>query len=150
MHTISAAGLALTKRCEGFRAQAYQDCSGVWTIGYGHTGSDVHPHLFITVEQAEALLFTDMQHAVSCVNRAVTAPLTQGQFDALCDFTFNVGCHAFLHSTLLLRLNARDYEGACHQFGLWVHADGVVVPGLVARRKAEAELFNTPQDQSCK
>ena len=138
----SAAGLALTKQHEGFRPHAYQDCSGTWTIGYGHTGPDVHPHLFIDEQQAEALLRADMQRAVDCVNKAVTAPLTQAQFDALCDFTFNVGSHAFVHSTLLLKLNAHDYAGDSRQFPLWVHAAGQVVPGLVARRAAEQEVFN--------
>ena len=91
--------------------------------------------------EAEELLRTDLQSAVDCVNRAVTAAITQNQFDALVDFCFNVGCGAFEKSTLLRKVNAADFAGAATQFALWVHAGGEVVAGLVRRRKLEAEMF---------
>jgi lysozyme len=141
MYELSPKGLASTKRFEGLRLTAYQDSVGVWTIGFGHTGPDVHPGLVITEPQAEALLIADMRSAVACVNAAVKVSLTQGQFDALADFTFNCGRHNFLGSTLLRKLNAGDYDGAAPQFASWDHAGGQVLPGLLARRKAEAALF---------
>ncbi len=139
--TYSDAGMALTKSFEGLRLRAYQDCAGVWTIGYGHTGRDVFPGDNITEAEAEALLRSDLADAVTCVNRAVTVSVKQQQFDALVDFCFNAGRGSLLGSTLLRKVNAGDFAGAAAQFGLWVHAGGEVVAGLVRRRKAEAALF---------
>jgi len=134
-------GLALTKSFEGLRLTAYQDCGGVWTIGYGHTGPDVHAGLTITEADADAWLRTDVSEAVTCVNRAVNVPITQNQFDALVDFCFNCGRGSLLQSTLLRKVNIGDFAGAAAQFALWDHAGGEVVEGLVKRRTAEAELF---------
>ncbi len=137
----SDAGFAMTKEFEGLRLTAYQDVAGVWTIGYGHTGADVRPGKTITEAEAEALLRSDLAGAVRCVNREVTEKISQGQFDAMVDFCFNAGFGSFVKSTLLQKVNAGDFQGAMAQFGLWVHAGGEVVAGLVRRRKAEAELF---------
>ena len=147
--TYSDAGIALTKGFEGLRLKAYQDCGGVLTIGYGHTGPDVVEGMTIDEAQAEALLRADVQAAVDCVNRAVTTVIAQNQFDALVDFCFNVGCGGLLNSTLLRKVNAEDFAGAAAQFALWVHAGGEVVAGLVRRRKLEAEMFTglTPRAQ---
>ncbi len=139
----SKQGLALTEQFEGLRLKAYQDANGVWTIGYGHTGPDVHAGLSITQEQAEALLLQDVASAVAAVNRLVTVPLTQNQFDALVDFVFNVGAENFARSTLLRELNAGNTAGAAAQFLLWKWAGGVVSPGLLRRRQAEAALFES-------
>ena len=111
------------------------------TIGYGHTGPDVRVGETITQFQAAQLLIHDLAAAEECVNKHVTVSLTQGQYDALVDFTFNAGRGSLLHSTLLEDLNRHDYTGAAEQFGLWVHAGGTVVPGLVRRREAERDLF---------
>jgi len=111
-------GLALTKSFEGLRLTAYQDCGGVWTIGYGHTGPDVHAGLTITEADADAWLRTDVSEAVTCVNRAVNVPITQNQFDALVDFCFNCGRGSLLQSTLLRKLNIGDFTGAAEQFAL--------------------------------
>lgn len=141
--SYSDQGLALTEQFEGLRLTAYQDSVGVWTIGYGHTGPDVQPGLTITQEQASALLLQDVAGAVAAVNRLVTVPLTQNQFDALVDFTFNVGQGNLASSTLLRELNAGNTAGAAAQFLVWVYAGGVQLPGLVTRRQAEAALFQT-------
>ncbi|HLI61923.1 MAG TPA: lysozyme [Terriglobales bacterium] len=77
------------------------------------------------------------------VNRLVTVPLTQNQFDALVDFVFNVGAENFARSTLLRELNAGNTAGAAAQFLLWKWAGGVVSPGLLRRRQAEAALFES-------
>jgi lysozyme len=68
-------------------------------------------------------------------------PLTQGQFDALSSFTFNLGARRLAESTLLTLLNKGDYHGAAAQFARWVRADGKILDGLVRRRAAEAKLF---------
>jgi lysozyme len=139
--TYSDNGLALTKGFEGFRADSYQDQVGVWTIGYGHTGPSVHGGQTVTADQADLLLRSDVAAAVTCVNNAVTADISQNQFDALVDFVFNLGCHALLMSTLLRDVNSRQFASAAAQFLLWDHAGGVVVPGLLRRRQAESALF---------
>ncbi|MGA2690116.1 MAG: lysozyme [Candidatus Korobacteraceae bacterium] len=144
--SYSDQGLALTEQFEGLQLTAYQDPVGVWTIGYGHTGADVQPGLTITQEQASDLLLQDVAGAVAAVNRLVTVPLTQNQFDALVDFTFNVGQGNLASSTLLRELNAGNTAGAAAQFLVWVYAKGVELPGLVTRRQAEAALFQTASD----
>jgi lysozyme len=136
-----SAGLELTKSFEGLRLTAYHDVAGIWTIGYGHTGADVHEGQTITEFVAEALLRADVAPCVACVNRAVEAPIAQHQFDALVDFAFNAGRGSLLKSTLLQKVNRSDFEGAAVQFGLWTYAGGVQQPGLVRRRKAEAAMF---------
>jgi lysozyme len=137
----SGAGLALTKSFEGLRLSAYQDSGGVWTIGYGHTGPEVHAGQHISEAEAQTLLRADMTAAVDCVRRAVQVKLTQGQFDALVDFCFNAGQGGLLGSSLLRCVNRGEFAEAVEQFGLWVHAGGRVAPGLVRRRAAEAALF---------
>lgn len=134
-------GLELTERFEGCRLVAYRDQGGVLTIGYGHTGSDVYPGRIITSDVAQALLKSDVHAAVACVNDSVEVPITQNEFDALVDFTFNVGTRNFKKSTLLKDLNLRNYAEAAAQFSLWVNAGGHRVPGLVERRKEEHDLF---------
>jgi spore coat assembly protein SafA len=138
--SLSQNGIDFIKGKEGFRADAYQDPAGVWTIGYGHTGG-VKPGDHVTPEQAETLLRQDVAWAEAAVRQNVKVPLTQGQFDALVSFTFNVGAGALKKSALLEKLNAGDYAGAQAEFGRWVHAGGKVLPGLVTRRREEAEMF---------
>jgi GH24 family phage-related lysozyme (muramidase) len=140
--SLSAQGLDLVKRFEGLRLAAYQDSAGVWTIGYGHTGN-VRPGQRITEAQAEQLLRKDVAWAEDAVRKNVDVPLSQGQFDALVSFTFNLGSGALQRSTLLKKLNAGDYAGAQAEFGRFVHAGGRVLPGLVRRRADEAALFGS-------
>ena len=139
----SQTGLKMTEQFEACRLDAYQDIKGIWTVGYGHTGPDVYPGLSITPLEAEQFLLNDIQNAVNCVNSLVTVPLTQGEFDALTDFAFNCGSGAFAGSTMLRLLNAGDYQGAAGQFDLWDHAGGQVVAGLLRRRDAETQEFQS-------
>lgn len=134
-------GFALTQKFEGCELTAYQDSVGVWTIGYGHTAG-VTPGMVCAQDQANEWLQQDVQWAVNAVNQYVTAPLTQGEFDALVDFTFNLGVGNLVHSTLLRLLNGLDYTGAAAEFPKWNMAGGHVLAGLTARRLAEQELFN--------
>jgi lysozyme len=137
----SDAGFALIRSFEGLRLTAYQDTAGVWTIGYGHTGAGVIAGLSITEAEAEVYLHLDLMQAIACVKRAVTAELTQNQFDALVDFCFNLGGGTFERSTLLCEVNALRMNEAVKQFALWNHAAGKVSAGLTRRRAAEAQMF---------
>lgn len=138
----SQEGLDLTAESEGIRLKAYQDSVGVWTIGVGHTGPDVHPDLEITYERAMELLREDVKEAEAGVKRLVKVKLNQGQYDALVDFCFNLGCGSLARSTLLACLNAGRYEEASKHFDDWVLAGGKRLNGLVIRRDKEEALFN--------
>lgn len=138
---VSEAGLELTRKSEGLRLIAYKDTGGVWTIGYGHTGG-VRPNQMITEDVAVTLLKHDMDYSVNVVNQHAL-PCTQGQFDALCDFVFNVGAVQFLHSTLLRLHKAGEYEKAAAEFPRWKYDNGKVISGLVKRRAAERALYES-------
>ena len=138
-------GLHLTEQFEGCKLTAYPDPAtggDPWTIGYGHTGSDVHPNMTITQQQAEELLMKDVQKASQAVNSKVHTDITQDEFDALVDFVFNVGAGNFAGSTLLKKINEGDMEGAAHEFEKWDMAAGKHMAGLLKRRQAEENLFN--------
>lgn len=148
MH-LSESGLAAIRAHEGLRLEAYPDPGSAdglpITIGYGSTrrldGSAWKLGDKITEAEATTLLRRDVSDAEVTVNRLVTVPLTQGQFDALVSFVFNVGAGAFKGSTLLRLLNAGDYTGAAAQFARWVNNDGKPLSGLVRRRNAERAMF---------
>lgn len=133
----------IIKKHEGLRLKAYPDPatkSDPWTIGYGHT-RNVKRGDVITEEQAEKFLDEDMAEAYACVDSLVKVPLHYHQRDALCSFVFNLGCTKLKNSTLLKKLNKKDYVGAANEFTRWVYGAGVVMPGLVKRRKEEKALF---------
>ena len=137
-------GLHLTEGFEGCRLIAYPDPGtggDPWTIGYGHTGPDVHPGMTITLEQAEDLLAQDVKRAEADVNAKLTVKVNQEEFDALVDFAFNCGCGNLNNSTLLKKLNAGDFEGAAQEFLKWDMAAGHHMAGLLRRRQAEELLF---------
>jgi len=95
----------------------------------------------ITKERAEELLREDVKRFEGYVDRLVKVPLTQGQYDALVSFVYNLGPGALERSTLLDQLNRGDYDSAAEQFGRWVFAGGKTLAGLVRRRAAERALF---------
>jgi len=130
----------LVKESEGLRLSAYRDVGGVPTIGYGHTAG-VQMGQVITQDQANQFLADDLDIAGVHVEQLVKVALTQGQFDALVDFVFNLGFARLRDSTLLRVLNRGDYQAAAQQFKFWVMASGQVMPGLVKRRAAESALF---------
>lgn len=136
----SQACIDLVKASEGCRLTAYRDSVGVLTIGYGSTGG-IKEGQTITQEQAEAMLVDDLDAAAEAVRKLVTVPLNQGQFDALCDFVFNLGEGRLRDSTLLRLLNQGRYGEAAAQFRFWVMAGGHPLPGLVKRRAAERAMF---------
>ena len=136
----SQACIDLVKASEGCRLTAYRDAVGILTIGYGSTGG-IKEGQTITQEQAEAMLVDDLDAAAEGVRKLVTVPLNQGQFDALCDFVFNLGEGRLRDSTLLRLLNHGRYGEAAAQFRFWVMAGGHPLPGLVKRRAAERAMF---------
>lgn len=143
---LSAAGLALLKQSEGLRNKVYLDVNGFPTIGYGHRLR--HPEHFpngITEAQAGELLVRDLCHAERAVERLVRTPLTQGQFDALVDFCFNLGQRRLAASTLLADLNRGRYDAAAEQLLLWDHAGAKEMAALRARRQAEFHLWHSPE-----
>ena len=134
-------GTKLLKFFEGCRLTAYQDSVGVWTIGYGHT-KGVHAGMSITQEEAEQMLLTELEEYEGYVEKYVTVPLTQNQFDALVVWVYNLGPTNFRKSTLLKELNSGNYTAAGNEITKWNKAGGKVLAGLVKRREAEALLFN--------
>lgn len=135
-------GVSLIKSFEGLRLSAYPDPATGGepvTIGYGHTGG-VKMGTTITEAKATEYLRSDLRRFERAV--AKLAPkTTQGQFDALVSFAFNVGEGNLSSSTLLKLHNAGDYAGAKGQFARWNKAAGKVMAGLTRRRAAEAELY---------
>lgn len=136
----SKSGLTLTESFEGLRLIAYQDSVGVWTIGYGHTRG-VCAGMNCNRQQAEAWLIEDIAFAVAFVNAHVKVQITQGEFDALVDFAFNLGVGSEEHSTLLALVNEGRFDEAKLQFPKWDIAGGHEVAGLLRRRMAEQAEF---------
>lgn len=130
---------------EGREYKAYPDPGSKdgkpWTIGVGHTGSEVHEGLVWNDAQIDAAFENDSAKFESAVDKLVTVTLNQFQFDALVCLVFNIGIQAFKGSTLLRKLNAGDYSGAGNEFLRWCRNDGKKMPGLYRRRMAEKLLF---------
>ena len=138
---VSEKGIDLIKEFEGCKLQAYKCPANVWTIGYGHTGAEVHEGLKITQQEADRLLKNDLIIHCNNVEKLVTVPINQNQFDALVSFEYNIGYNAFKTSTLLKLLNQKKYKEAAEQFSRWKYAGGKVLAGLVRRREKEKALF---------
>ena len=134
----SDAGIALIKRYEGLRLEAYLDSAGVPTIGYGRTRG-VKMGDTCTEEQAEAWLREDLEEAESHVSRV--GALNQHQFDALVSFTYNLGPGWIGDSGLIRKIDSQDWPRVPMEITRWVHAGGKPLLGLARRRVAEAELF---------
>lgn len=151
--SLGAKGLALLKSFEGCEKRgadgsfsAYPDPGSSdgnpWTIGWGSTGADIKKGVVWTQKQCDDRLVSDMQRYVNQVAKAIgNAPTTQNQFDALVSFHYNTG--AIGSATLTKKHIAGDYAGAAAEFGRWTKNAGKVMKGLVRRRAAEAELYQT-------
>ena len=138
---ISEKCVELVKRFEGFEAKAYKCPAGVWTIGYGHT-EGVNPGDVITEAKAAILLKEELNLFANKVEKLLTKA-TQGQFDALVSFAYNLGVNNLRNSTLLKLHNAGNYAAAKLEFNRWNRAAGKVLEGLVKRRAAEAQLYGS-------
>lgn len=139
---ISDKGIELIKHFEGCSLTGYLDPVGVPTIGYGHTIT-AQVGAVIDQEWAEKLLRGDLRRFELGIDTMVAVPLTQGQYDALVSFAFNLGLGNLSRSTLLKILNMGNYEAAAKEFPRWNKAGGKVLRGLTRRREAEKQLFLT-------
>lgn len=143
--SLSVDGVNQICNFEGLKLSAYDDGTGVWTIGYGTTrypnGKRVSEGDRCSLEQAKTYMQHDLKIFERAVNSSVKVPLKQNQFDALVSLTYNIGVGAFKHSTLLKKLNSGDYKEAANQFDVWVNASGKRLQGLVNRRAMEKKLF---------
>mgnify|MGYP001176410810 CR=1 FL=1 len=139
------------KRFEGFErkvkrgieitAAPYICPAGFWTIGYGHLCDPKHPP--ITEAEADVYLARDLLTALAGTLRycPVLAAEPEGRLAAIVDFTFNLGAGRLQTSTLRRRVNQRDWAAAATELRRWVYGGGKVLPGLVSRRLAEAQLL---------
>ena len=138
---LSDLGFEKMKEFEGLRTEAYYDAAGVLTIGYGQTGHDVRPGDVISKYWAEHLLKADLYDVEKAVESLGIAR-TQGQFDALVSFAFNLGFYKLKTSTLLKMIRE---GGSMHaikkEFKRWVFAGGKKLRGLERRREWEARRF---------
>lgn len=142
MRRLTPIGLALIRRFEGFSPSVYICPAGYSTIGYGHVvraGEEFAEPL--GEAQARELLKTDALAAERAVLRLITAPLTDGQFDALVSFTYNLGAGALQRSALRRKANRGEHADAAAEFPRWAWAGGRRLPGLIRRRRAEAERY---------
>jgi lysozyme len=147
---VPQAAIDLAKRFEGFhrvasadpgRVRPYICPAGFWTIGYGHLCDPRHPP--ITEAEADVYLAHDLQMALAATLRycPVLATEPEGRLAAIADFAFNLGAGRLQTSTLRRRVNQRDWAAAAQELRRWVYGGGRVLPGLVARRGAEASLL---------
>lgn len=146
---VNDATLKLVETFEGFRSKPYLCSAGVPTIGIGST---VYPDgkkvtlkdKEITLVQAYEYLKAHMGKDIPKVEALVKVPLNDNQFGALVSFVYNLGAGALGSSTLLKKLNAKDYSGAAEEFLKWDFAGGKRLAGLTRRRQAERALFLHP------
>ena len=151
MIAVPKTAIELAKRFEGFERKVkrgteitaipYVCPAGFWTIGYGHLCDAAHPP--ITEGAAEIYLTRDLQTALVATLRYCPVLVTEpeGRLAAIVDFTFNLGAGRLQTSTLRRRVNQRDWPAAGTELRRWVYGGGKVLPGLIARRSAEAALI---------
>ena len=144
---------------EGVRNKPYQCPALLWTVGVGHVIDPHHAKVpfaerktlpipagwdrVLSADEIDDILRKDLARFEAGVLRLIKVPMTQGQFDALVSFSFNVGLGNLQNSTLRMKVNREDYEGAAEQFLVWTKAGGKVLPGLVKRRTHEKEMFES-------
>lgn len=156
--TLSEEGLRLIKHHEGFRNKPYRCPANLWTIGYGHVLYPDQAKLKMPERASyplrpehdkvwsdggiDAILRSDLQRFESGVLRLCPSSAdSQAQFDALVSFSFNVGLGSLQSSTLRMKYNRGDIEGAAKEFPKWNKAGGRILQGLAKRRADEQALF---------
>ena len=137
--------LALIKKWEGCRLEAYQDSVGVWTIGYGITTNAglgvIKKGMKITQAQADDMLLAALAKYEKTVQDAIKRNPTQAQYDAMVSLCYNIGQSGFAKSSVVKRFNSGDITGAAEAFMMWVKAGGTTLQGLVNRRHDERRHF---------
>ncbi|MBH1541361.1 lysozyme [Stenotrophomonas maltophilia] len=145
MRHVTEEGLNLIKRFEGFSQTIYICPAGYPTVGYGHVVLAHEREQFaagITQAEATAILRKDVGIAERAVLRLISVPLTDGQFDALVSFTFNLGAGALQRSTLRRKANRGEHEGVPAELMKWVWSNGKRLRGLIIRRREEAFAYS--------
>ena len=145
MKVSAEARTALIEAFEGARLLAYVDCSGILTIGYGHTSAAGAPvvrlGMRLSAKDADEVLARDLDRVESGLSGVLRGACLQREFDALVDFAFNVGLGALRSSSLLRAFNRGDKSNAANAFLFWNRSRGRVAPGLTRRRQAERAWF---------
>lgn len=149
--------LAELRNDEGTRYKPYRDIGGVLTVCQGHTGPDIELNKTYTKAECDKLLVKNTERHGRAVLRCTRVPLNQNQYDAFTRFTFNLGEWRFCNSSVVKKLNAGDYEGACRAMlayrgvcrkkdanGKCVPGYYKVIPGLANRRQSEYRQCITP------
>ena len=138
---MSDAGINRLKNTERFSATPYPDHKG-FSIGYGHLIKPGENLTYVSIGQATDILMADIAWAEASVSKAITVPITQGQFDVLVDFCFNVGGPPFERSTLVRKINTGD-PTATNEFGRWIYSSGSIDQALIRRRAEDKQLYET-------
>ena len=154
---VSDKAIEVIKHHEGVRQKPYRCPAKLWTIGVGHVMYPEQGKLKLenrdefsladqdnrvwTKEEIDAILKSDLERFERGVGQYITAPLTQGMFDALVSFSFNVGLGTLQRSTLRQKVNRGDKEGAAEEFLKYCMAGGKILKGLQNRRIDERALF---------
>ena len=124
---------------EGTKNKAYQDIVGVWTICSGET-RNVHEGMYRTDAECEEMTRNAVMEFAEAIDKMVTVPMTPEYHAALTSWAYNVGIGAAQRSTLIRKLNAGDYVGACEELKRWNRAGGRVIRGLTNRRADEYQM----------
>ena len=145
---VSDIAVNLIKEFEGFESQAYIDTDGTPVIGYGLSkiaGKPVQLGDRISPERADAALKSHLQEIDRELAKIIEVKLSEPQKSALASISFNVGINGIKNSTLIQKINDRDFAGAANEFLRWDKANMrgrlVQLPGLARRRSAERQLF---------
>ena len=147
MSTTTSTAEILIARFEGKRLKPYQDTGGIWTVGYGSTYNidakrPVNETDIIDDITAIRWLKSIIGTVETQIRSVIKVPVNQNQIDSLCSLAYNIGINAFKNSTLLRLLNeGKPKIEVADQFLRWNRVNGVIVNGLITRRKAERELF---------
>ena len=136
---ISAACLVGIATHEGYRSEAYKDTVGIPTVGFGETAG-VKMGDKTTPERALVQLLESIEKHADAIRQCIKVPLYQHEFDAYVSLAYNIGAGNFCRSTLVKKLNAKDYAGACEEIKRFNRAGGKVLSGLTRRRQKEYRL----------
>ena len=154
----------MIKHHEGVRTRPYRCPALLWTVGVGHVIDPNHIRVkfderknlsipdgwdrVLSMAEVDAILMQDLAGFERGVLRLCPQNLTQGRFDALVSFAFNVGLGNLQRSTIRMKHNRGDFKGAAEGFMAWTKAGGKELPGLVKRRKDESVLYSTQESDS--
>jgi lysozyme len=156
---VSKEAIEGIKKDEGVRTKPYRCPALLWTVGVGHVIDPNHIRVklderkniplppewdrVLSMAEVDDILANDLATFERGVLRLCPSGLTQGRFDALVSFSFNVGLGNLQRSTIRMKHNRGDFEGAAESFMAWTKAGGKELPGLVKRRKHERALYES-------